>query len=217
MSGFAFSSFLGVGKSETLSNSLRVWKKPSHTYMMGESFLLGNRFSHVQIIENRMISIMDGKEKPDNQGKVWRIKSTIARTGAGEDRGGDSPGEDRDGDSPGEDRDGDSPEGRDGDSPGGDRDEDSPGEDRDGDSPEDRDGDSPGEHCDGDSPDGDSPEDGDGVYPGEDCDGDSPKYSSLEEEWDELRRIVEGESPEVNLRRWSIRLLDIYEKGNLLK
>ena len=35
--------------------------------MMGESFLLGNRLSHVQIIENRMISIMDGKEKPDNQ------------------------------------------------------------------------------------------------------------------------------------------------------
>ena len=62
------------------------------------------------------------------------MKSTIARTGAGEDRDGDSPGEDRDGDSPGEDRDGDSPE------------------DRDGDSPEDRDGDSPGEDCDGDSP-----------------------------------------------------------------
>ena len=37
------------------------------------------------------------------------MKSTIARTGAGEDRDGDSPGEDRDGDSPGEDRDGDSP------------------------------------------------------------------------------------------------------------
>ena len=36
------------------------------------------------------------------------MKSTIARTGAGEDRDGDSPGEDRDGDSPG-DRDGDSP------------------------------------------------------------------------------------------------------------
>ena len=53
------------------------------------------------------------------------MKSTIARTGAGEDRDGDSPGEDRDGDSP---------------------------EDRDGDSPEDRDGDSPGEDCDGDSP-----------------------------------------------------------------
>ena len=35
--------------------------------MMGESFLLGNRLSHVQIIENRMISIMDGREKPDNQ------------------------------------------------------------------------------------------------------------------------------------------------------
>ena len=34
--------------------------------------------------------------------------STIARTGAGEDRDGDSPGEDRDRDSP-EDRDGDSP------------------------------------------------------------------------------------------------------------
>ena len=34
--------------------------------------------------------------------------------------------------------------------------------------------------------DGDSPEDGDGVYP-EDGDGDSPKYSSLEEERDELR------------------------------
>ena len=46
------------------------------------------------------------------------MKSTIARTGAEEDRGGDSPGEDRDGDSPGEDRDGDSPEGCDGDSPG---------------------------------------------------------------------------------------------------
>ena len=46
------------------------------------------------------------------------MKSTIARTGAGEDRDGDSPGEDRDGDSPGEDRDGDSPgEDRDGDSP----------------------------------------------------------------------------------------------------
>ena len=75
------------------------------------------------------------------------------------------------------------------------------------DSPEDRDEDSP-EHCDGDSPDGDSPEDGDGVYPGEDCDGDSPKYSSLEEERDELRLIVKGESPEVNLRRWSIRPLD---------
>ena len=55
------------------------------------------------------------------------MKSTIARTGAGEDRDGDSPGEDRDGDSPGEDRDGDSPG-------------------------EDRDGDSPGEDCDGDSP-----------------------------------------------------------------
>ena len=54
------------------------------------------------------------------------MKSTIPRTGAGEDRGGDSPGEDRDGDSPGEDRDGDSPD----------------------------DGDSPGEHCDGDSPEG---------------------------------------------------------------
>ena len=35
--------------------------------MMGESFLLGNRLSNVQIIKNRMISIMDGKEKPDNQ------------------------------------------------------------------------------------------------------------------------------------------------------
>ena len=46
------------------------------------------------------------------------MKSTIARTGAGEDRDGDSPGEDRDGDSPGEDRDGDSPgEDCDGDSP----------------------------------------------------------------------------------------------------
>ena len=46
------------------------------------------------------------------------MKSTIARTGAGEDRDGDSPGEDRDGDSPGEYRDGDSPgEDRDGDSP----------------------------------------------------------------------------------------------------
>ena len=55
------------------------------------------------------------------------MKSTIARTGAGEDRDGDSPGEDRDGDSPGEDRDGDSP--------GEDCDGDSPGEDRDGDSP----------------------------------------------------------------------------------
>ena len=54
------------------------------------------------------------------------MKSTIARTGAGEDRDGDSPGEDRDGDSPGEDRDGDSPEDRDGDSPGEDCDGDSP-------------------------------------------------------------------------------------------
>ena len=35
--------------------------------MTGKSFLLGNRHSHVQIIENGMISIMDGKEKPDNQ------------------------------------------------------------------------------------------------------------------------------------------------------
>ena len=35
--------------------------------MTGESFLLENRLSHVQIIENGMISIMDGKEKPDNQ------------------------------------------------------------------------------------------------------------------------------------------------------
>ena len=92
--------------------------------------------------------------------KFWRMKSTIARTGAGEDRDGDSPGEDRDGDSPGEDRDGDSPEDRDGDSP------------------------------------------------GEDCDGDSPKYSSSEEARDKLRRIVEGESPEVNRRRWSVRPLD---------
>ena len=58
--------------------------------MTGESFLLGNRLGHVQIIDNRMISMMDGKEKPDNQEKVWRMKSTIARTGAGEDRGGDS-------------------------------------------------------------------------------------------------------------------------------
>ena len=59
--------------SETLSNSLRVWKKGVASLpmlnMTGESFLLGNRFSHVQIIENRMISIMDGKEKPDNQEK----------------------------------------------------------------------------------------------------------------------------------------------------
>ena len=55
------------------------------------------------------------------------MKSTIARTGAGEDRDGDSPGEDRDGDSQGEDRDADSP--------GEDRNGDSPGEDRDGDSP----------------------------------------------------------------------------------
>ena len=62
--------------------------------MTGESFLLGNCLCHVQIIENRMIFIMDGKEKPDNQEKVWRMKSTIARTGAGQDRGGDSPGED---------------------------------------------------------------------------------------------------------------------------
>ena len=54
------------------------------------------------------------------------MKSTIARTGAGEDRDGDSPGEDRDGDSPGEDRDGDSPEDRNGDSPGEDCDGDSP-------------------------------------------------------------------------------------------
>ena len=46
------------------------------------------------------------------------MKSTIARTGAGEDRDGDSPGEDRDGDSRGEDRDRDSPgEDCDGDSP----------------------------------------------------------------------------------------------------
>ena len=44
------------------------------------------------------------------------MKSTIARTGAGEDRDGDSPGEDRDEDSP-EDRDEDSPEDRDGDYP----------------------------------------------------------------------------------------------------
>ena len=29
--------------------------------------------------------------------------------------------------------------------------------------------------------------------------------------------IVEGESPEVNLRRWSIRPLDAKEKGNPLK
>ena len=170
--------------------------------MTGELFLLGNSFSHVHIIENRMISIMDGKEKPDNQEKSgeWNLPSPER----GQEKtvvvipqdDGDSPGEDRDGDSPEEDRDGDSPEGRDRDSPGGDRDGDSP-EDRDGDSPEDRDedspgehcdGDSPGEHCDGDSPDGDSPENGDGVYPGEDCDGDSPKYSSLEEERDELRR-----------------------------
>ena len=35
--------------------------------MTGESFLLGNRLSHSQKIENQMISIMDGKEKPDNQ------------------------------------------------------------------------------------------------------------------------------------------------------
>ena len=71
------------------------------------------------------------------------MKSTIARTGAGEDRGGDSPGEDRDGDSPGKivmeilqkfvtgiPQD-------DEDSPGGDGDGDSPGEDCDGDSPDD--------------------------------------------------------------------------------
>ena len=83
--------------------------------------------------------------------KFWRMKSTIARTGAGEDRDGDSPGEDRDGDSP-----------------------------------ENRDGDSPGEGC----------------------DGDSPKYSSSEEARDELRRIVKGESPEANRRRWSVRSLD---------
>ena len=89
------------------------------------------------------------------------MKSTIARTGAGEDRDGDSPGEDRDGESPGEDRDGDSP-----------------GEDRDGDSP------------------------------GEDRDGDSPKYSSSEEARDELRCIGEGESPEVNRRRWPVRSLE---------
>ena len=79
------------------------------------------------------------------------------------------------------------------------------------------DGDSPGGDCDGDSPDGDSPEGSDGDSPGKDCDGDSPKYSSLEEEREELRRIVEGESPEVNLRRWSVRSLDAEEKGNLLK
>ena len=82
---------------------------------------------------------------------------------------------------------------------------DSPGEDRDGDSPgEDRDGDSPGEDRDG-----DSPEDCDGDFPGEDCDGDSPKYSSSEEARDELRRIVEGESPEANRRQWSVRSLDV--------
>ena len=61
-----------MGESETLSNSLRVWKKKGVASlpmlnMTGESSLLGNRLSDVQIIENRMISIMDGKEKPDNQ------------------------------------------------------------------------------------------------------------------------------------------------------
>ena len=143
--------------------------------MTGESFLLGNRFSHVQIIENRMISIMDGKEKPDNQEKSGELNPPSPEQGQEKtvvvipQDDGDSPGEDRDGDSPGGDRDGDSP-----------------GEDRNGNSPEDHDGDSPGE----------------------DCDGDSPKYSSLEEERDELQRIVEGESPEVNLRRWSIQPLD---------
>ena len=169
-----------------------------------------------------MISIMDGKEKPDNQEKSGEWNPPLPERGQEKtvvgipQDDGDSPGEDRDGDSPGENRDGDSPEGRDGDSPGWDRDGDSP--------EEDRDGDSPGEHCGGDSPDGDSLEDGDGVYPGEDCDGDSPKYSSLEEERDELwrhsrrgiswsespsvvyttvRRIGERESPEVN--RWPVR------------
>ena len=62
-----------MGESETLSNSLRVWKKGVASLpilnMTGESFLLGNRFSHVHIMENRMISFMDGKEKPDNQEK----------------------------------------------------------------------------------------------------------------------------------------------------
>ena len=142
-----------MGESETLSNSLRVWKKGVASLpilnMTGKSFLLGNRFSHVHIIENRMILIMDGKEKPDNQEKSGERNPPSPERG--QERtvvvipqdDGDSPGEDRDGDSPGEDRDGDSPEGRDGDSPGGDRNGDSPGEDRDGDSPEDRDGDSP--------------------------------------------------------------------------
>ena len=69
---------------------------------------------------------------------------------------------------------------------------DSPGEDCDGDSPDD--GDTPGEHCDGDSPDGDS-------LDGDSSDGDSP------EDGDGTNSdvIVERESPEVNLRRWSIR------------
>ena len=114
-----------------------------------------------------MISIMDGKEKPDNHERSgeWnppspeRGQKTVVFIPQDD---GDSPGEDRDGDSPGEDRDGDSPEVRDRDSPGGDGDGDSRGEDCDGDSPDD--GDSP-EHCDG-----DSPENGDGVYPREDCD-----------------------------------------------
>ena len=36
-----------------------------------------------------------------------------------------------------------------------------------------------------------------------------PKYSSSEEARNELRRIVEGESPEANRRRWSVRSPDV--------
>ena len=117
--------------------------------MTGKSFLLGNHLSHVQIIENRMISIMDGKEKPDNQERSGEWNPPSPERGQEKtvvvipQDDGDSPREDRDGDSPGEDCDGDSPD----------------------------DGDSPGEHCDGDSPDGDSPEVRDGDSPGGDGDG----------------------------------------------
>ena len=115
------------------------------------------------------------------------------------------PGEDRDGDSPGEDRDGDSPEDRDGDSPGGDRDRDSPVMKI----PQNTVMGIPQEKTVMGIPLMEIPQKAlIGDSPGEDCDGDSPKYSSLEEERDELRRIVEGESPEVNLRRWSVRSLD---------
>ena len=78
----------------------------------------------VQIIENRMISIMDGKGKPDKKEKSGELNPPSPEQGQEKtvvvipQDDGDSPGEDRDGDSPREDRDGDSPEGRDGDSPG---------------------------------------------------------------------------------------------------